>query len=250
MARTDLSFIGHLEELRRRIIVSALAVLAAAGVCFALADTLLGILLAPSGGLHRRAFSIMDGLLIKVRLAFAAGIALAFPVWAFEAMSFVTPALSARERRGLFLLVGTGLLLFAAGTVFGYSALGMMIQVLLGLFPSRIEYLPSASDYISFVLFFLLACGIAFELPIALVLLVRMRILSVEALRRGRRVAWFALFVFAELITPVTDPIVAPLTVLVPLILLYEGGLLVARRLEAGKRAAQTRGGEDAQSTS
>jgi len=242
MPRSEMSFLGHLEELRRRIIVSGIAILAAGCISFALADPLLEFLLLPSGGIHLRAFGIMDGLLIKIRLALTAGIALAFPVWAFEAMSFVTPALTAAEKRRLLVLLAAALLLFAAGTAFGYSMLGMMIQVLTGLFPARIQYLPSASDYISFVLFFLLACGVSFELPIALILLVQFRVLRVDALRRQRKVAWFILFVFAEIITPVTDPIVAPLTVLAPLVVLYEAGMFVARRIDA-RRGAQREGG-------
>jgi hypothetical protein len=81
--------------------------------------------------------------------------------------------------------------------------------VLIGLFPPRIEYLPSASDYLSFSAFFLLACGIAFQLPCMLVLLVSLRVISAESLRRQRKVAWFILFAFAEIVTPIADPIVA-----------------------------------------
>jgi sec-independent protein translocase protein TatC len=238
MSRAEMSLLGHLEELRQRVIVSALAILAAACLSFVFADPLLDFLLLPSGGLQLRAFGIMDGLLIKVRLALTAGIAFAFPVWALEIMSFVSPALTRAERRRLLALLCAALLLFAGGTAFGYSLLGMMIQVLTGLFPAKIEYLPSASDYISFVLFFLLACGVSFQLPIALILLVQLRVVRAETLRRRRRVAWFILFVFAEIITPVTDPIVAPLTILVPLVILFEGGIFVAGRIEAGREAA------------
>ena len=234
--------LDHLEELRRRIITSALAIIAAATVCFVLSDRILSLLLLPSGGLHLRAFSIMDGFMIKLRLALYAGIAVAFPVWAYQVLRFVSPGLLPEERRGVapFLLAALGL--FAGGTIFGYYLLGTMIQVLVQLFPPQIEYLPSAEDYLSFVSFFLLACGIAFELPCVLLLVVRLRLVRSELLRKHRRVAWFVLFAFAEIITPVADPIVAPLTVMVPLVVLYEASLLVARRMEA--RRAFTPGAE------
>jgi Sec-independent protein secretion pathway component TatC len=74
---------------------------------------------------------------------------------------------------------------------------------------------------------------------------VQLRILSVETLRSQRRVAWFILFAFAEIITPVTDPIVAPLTVLVPLLALYEGGILVARGMDARRDARRTPTSQD-----
>jgi len=223
----------HLEELRRRIIVSALAVLAASAGCFLLSDWLLRILLLPSGGLQLRAFGLMDGFMIRLRLSLYAGVVVAFPVWAWQAMRFVSPGLLPREKRQLAPFLAAALLLFAAGTVFGYWLLGMTIRVLIGLFPPRIEYLPSAPDYLSFTAFFLLACGLAFEVPCMLVLLVSLRLLSAETLRRKRRVAWFILFAVAEIITPVADPIVAPLVVMAPLVVLYEASVFVARRVEA-----------------
>jgi sec-independent protein translocase protein TatC len=224
---------GHLEELRRRIIVSAIAVVAAAAGCFFLSDWLLRIMLLPSGGLELRAFGLMDGFMIRLRLALYAGAVVAFPVWAWQAVRFVGPGLLPGEKRRMVPFLTAALLLFAAGTVFGYYLLGLTVKVLIGLFPPQIEYLPSATDYLSFAAFFLLACGIAFQLPCMLVLLVSLRVIGADTLRRRRKVAWFVLFAFAEIVTPVADPIVAPLTVLVPLVLLYEASVFAARRLEA-----------------
>jgi sec-independent protein translocase protein TatC len=227
----------HLEELRRRILVSALAVLLATAGCFVFADQILTLLLLPSGGLQLRAFGLMDGFMIKLRLGLYAGIVVAFPVWAWQAARFVGPGLLREEKRRIAPFLAASLLLFAAGTVFGYSLLTAMIKVLVGLFPPRIEYLPSAADYLSFVSFFLLACGIAFQLPCMLVLLVSLRVLRAQTLRRRRRAAWFILFAFAEIITPVSDPIVAPLTVMAPLLVLYEASVFVAGRVEARREA-------------
>jgi sec-independent protein translocase protein TatC len=242
-------FLDHLEELRRRVIVSALAVFAASGACFFLSDWLLRVMLMPSGGLQLRSFGLMDGFMIRLRLSLYAGIVVAFPVWAWQAMRFVSPGLLPGERRRIGPFLAAALLLFAAGTGFGYYLLGMMINVLVGLFPPQIEYLPSAVDYLSFVAFFLLACGIAFQLPCMLLLLVSVRALSAETLRRQRRVAWFILFAFAEIITPVADPIVAPLTVMAPLLVLYEASVLVARRMDArrARTLRETGGGGPAQ---
>jgi sec-independent protein translocase protein TatC len=85
------------------------------------------------------------------------------------------------------------------------------------------------------VVYFLLSCGLAFQLPTVLIILVRLRILNSTILRKQRRIAYFALFAFAEIITPVSDPIVAPLTVMVPLVILYEFSILAAQRIEAGR---------------
>jgi len=79
------------------------------------------------------------------------------------------------------------------------------------------------------------ACGVAFQLPVVLTILVELRILSATILKKQRRIAYFALFVFAEVATPVTDPIIAPLVVMIPLVLLYEASVIVAVRIEAGR---------------
>ena len=100
------------------------------------------------------------------------------------------------------------------------------------------DFLPAADAYISFVTFFLLACGIAFQLPVVITILVQLRILSASILRKQRRISYFILFAFAEIITPVSDPIVAPLVVLIHLILLYEGSVWAAIRIEASRLKA------------
>ncbi len=239
MSRSDEGTLqDHLEELRRRILVSAIAVVAAAAACFFLSDWLLKLLLLPSGGLELRAFGILDGFMIRLRLALYAGVVVSFPVWAWQAARFVGPALVSGEKRRMVPFLAAALLLFGAGTVFGYQLLGITVQVLVRLFPPQIEYVPSATDYLSFSAFFLLACGTAFELPCVLVLLVSLKVIRAESLRRKRKVAWFILFAFAQVVTPVADPIVAPLTVMVPLVLLYEGSVLVARLIEARRGRA------------
>jgi sec-independent protein translocase protein TatC len=235
MSDKEFSFIDHLEELRRRIIVSLLCIVAVAAVVFFLSDSVLRVLLLPSGGMKLRAFSIMDGFLIKLRIALYAGIAATFPVWAYQLFRFVDPGLRPGERRVVWPVLVCAIVLFTGGTAFGYSMLWGMIRVLTGLFPSEVEFLPSAESYLSFVVFFLLACGLAFELPCVLVLLVHFRILSVRTLRSRRRIAYFALFVFAEIVTPVADPIVAPMTVMIPLLILYEASVFVGGRLEAAR---------------
>ena len=101
------------------------------------------------------------------------------------------------------------------------------------LFPPEVDFLPAADSYISFVTFFLVACGMAFQLPVVITILVQLRILSVKILRKQRSIVYFVLFAFAEIVTPVSDPIVAPLVVMVILLLLYQGSILVVTRIEA-----------------
>jgi sec-independent protein translocase protein TatC len=220
---------GHLEELRSRLIISVLALLVTSSLSFILADQIIAILKGPAGNIVLHVFSPMDGFFIKWRVALFTGLALAFPIWGYELIAFVAPGLTDQERRVIVPLVGVGFVLFALGATFGYYLLYGMMNVLIALFGPELNYFPSADAYISFVVFFLISTGIAFEMPVVLYGLVRLHILSTSLLRRQRRYFYFVMFVFAELITPVSDPVIAPLTITVPLVLLYEITLVVAR---------------------
>ena len=231
-----MTLIEHVEELRRRLIISVAAILITTTGVFFVADFLLQILLLPSGGLKLNAFSITDGFMIKAQIALFGGIVLAFPVWAFQILRFVVPGLTDEERRTLLPALGFALALFILGICFGYAMLSGMIHALLQFFPTGVDLLPAANDYISFILFFLLAAGTAFQLPTVVIVLVQLRILNTGFLRKQRRAAYFILFAFAEIITPVADPIVAPMIVMVPLILLFELSIFLARRIENRRR--------------
>ena len=236
MSDKSMSIIDHLEELRRRILVSVVAILIATAIAFLFSDALLNLILLPSGGLKLNAFSLMDGFFIKWRLALYTGIVVAFPIWAYEVYAFVNPGLLTNEKRVLRPALVGATLLFVLGALFGYYLLGGMIRVLVELLPAQVQFLPSADDYINFVAFFLLACGLAFELPTLLLVLVQLKLISADQLRKQRRLAYFALFAFSEIITPIADPIIAPLTVMLPLVILYEISIFLARRIEKRRK--------------
>ena len=242
MSDRSMSLVDHLEELRRRILVSIVAILAATAIAFFFSDALLKVILLPSGGLQLNAFSLMDGFFIKWRLALYTGIVIAFPIWAYEIYAFVNPGLLGNEKRVLMPALAGSAILFVLGALFGFYLLGGMIRVLVELLPAQVKFLPSADDYINFVAFFLLACGLAFELPTLLLVLVQLRIVSSALLRKQRRYAYFALFAFAEVITPIADPIVAPLTVMLPLVILYEISVFLARQIEKRRMAEPSTG--------
>ena len=237
----QMTVIEHLEELRRRIIISVVAILVTTGVAFFFSDAILRFLLLPSGGLQLRAFGLMDGFMIKWHVALYTGVVVAFPVWAYQLFRFIYPGLLEQERRTLFPMLIGAMVLFLIGAVFGYYLLRGMIRVLVQLYPQEVEFLPSADDYISFVLFFMVSSGLAFQLPIVLLLLIQFRIISTDLLRKQRRIAYFALFMFAEIITPVSDPIIAPLTVMIPLTILYELSIWLGRGVERRRKAAEAK---------
>jgi sec-independent protein translocase protein TatC len=230
-----LSLTDHLDELRSRIIVAAIGILVPTAIAFFFSDYILNLLTLPSGGMKLNAFSIMDGFMIKWRVSLMTGIVVAFPVWAYQVYAYIRPGLFDHERRAIvWPLVGAAGL-FIVGGLFGYYMLWGMIRVLTQLFPQNVTFLPAADDYISFVLFFIVSCGLAFQLPTMILILARLHLVNAKLLQSQRRIAYFALFVFAEIVTPVSDPIVAPLTVMVPLLLLYEMSVILVKRMEAAR---------------
>jgi len=233
-----MSLTDHLEELRTRIIYAAVAILVPTAIAFFFSDAILRLLILPSGGLQLKAFSLMDGFMIKWKVSLLTGIVVAFPFWAYQLYSYIRPGLLEHERRVIIPPLIGAAILFALGVIFGYYMLSGMIHVLIDFFPRQVDFLPSADDYISFVIFFMLACGLAFQLPTFITILAGLHLVDSNLLRKQRRIAYFALFVFAEIVTPVSDPIVAPLTVLVPLLILYEFSIWLVQRLEA-RRARQ-----------
>jgi sec-independent protein translocase protein TatC len=229
------SFTEHLDELRTRVIYAAVAILVPTAVAFFFSDYILSLLTLPSGGMQLKAFSIMDGFMIKWRVSLLTGIVVAFPIWAYQVYAYIKPGLYDHERRAIFTPLIGAVVLFVIGAAFGYYMLWGMIRVLLQFFPRQVDFLPAADDYISFVLFFITACGLAFQLPTMIVILARLHLVNATLLTKQRRIAYFSLFVFAEVITPVSDPIVAPLTVLVPLLLLYEMSIVLVKRIDAAR---------------
>jgi len=231
----------HLDELRTRMLISLAAILAATAIALIFSGDILKLFLLPAGGMHLKAFSLLDGFTIRFQISLYAGIAAAFPVWIYQAYRFLRPALYVRERKVVFPMLFGSLFLFILGMSFAYFMLSSMVRVLIGMFPSNVDLLPSADSYISFVTFFLLACGLVFQLPTVLITLVELHLISTKLLKKQRRIAYFVLFAFAEIITPIADPIIAPLTVMVPLVLLYESSIFLGRRIEVRRERAKAR---------
>ncbi len=220
----------HVEELRSRLIKAVLPVLVASAVCFFFSDWIIHLLKTPAGpGFQINAFGPMDGFVIKWKVALWAGVVLASPNWIYQLIAFVAPGLTPAERRFAIPVLIAVMVLFVLGTSFGYVLLAGMVRVMFGMFGKELNYLPNANQYISFVVFFMLACGLVFELPAILLALVRFGVVTPQMLRRQRKIAYFLLFAFAEIITPVADPIVAPMIVMLPLVILYEAAIFATR---------------------
>jgi sec-independent protein translocase protein TatC len=224
-----LTLVEHLDELRSRIIISIVAFAVAFGICFWQNDRLLDIANAPlPGDRNPITFGVAEPFTTTVTITAYAALIISMPVILYQAYAYLLPALTTRERRYVvpFLILAPGL--FIAGVVFGYFVvLPAATKFLLNFNDTQFNIEVRARDYYSFFTLTLGAMGLIFELPIAILAVTRLGIVTPEQLSKNRRYAYVILAVVAMLL-PGTDPI-SMLLELVPLILLYEGSVLLAR---------------------
>jgi sec-independent protein translocase protein TatC len=199
-----MSLLEHLEELRSRIIVIAIAVLLAAIAGFFLADPIITLLRAPieESGANLIQTGVGEAFGVRMQLALMTGIAFAMPVILYEIWAFVTPGLTRPERRLVWPLLLAAVVLFVAGVTLGYLLIPVAVGFLLDFSVEGVPPLIGLGDYIGFVTTFLLAFGIALQFPVILYLLARVGILSYEFLSSRRRWVILLIALFAIVITP------------------------------------------------
>jgi sec-independent protein translocase protein TatC len=199
-----MSLLEHLEELRRRIIVIAVAIALAAVAGFFLADPIITLLREPlpEHGAELIQTRVGEAFGVRIQLALMTGVALAMPVILYELWAFVTPGLTRSERRLVWPLLGAAIVLFAGGLLLGYLLIPVAINFLLDFSLPGVEPLLGLGDYVGFITTFLLAFGLALEFPVVMYLLARLGILSYAFLARRRRYAVVLIALFAIVITP------------------------------------------------
>ena len=224
-----MSLVEHLEELRSRIIVVALAVAIAAVAGFFLAEPVLGILLgALPDDTDVIQIRVLEGLGVRIRLALFIGLALAMPVILYELWAFVTPGLTRSERRVVWPLLIVALVFFALGIGLGYLVIPNALEFLLDLSLPGVPPMLDLGDYVGFVTTLMIAFGLAFQFPIVLLMLNRIGILSYAFLAARRRFVVVIIVLIAIVITPGGDPVSSGILSLI-MYGLFEGALQVMR---------------------
>jgi sec-independent protein translocase protein TatC len=224
-----LTLVEHLDELRTRIIVCVAILIVACGLCFWQNHLLLDIVNRPlPDKFTPTTLSPAEPFLTTFKLSMYAGIILALPVLLYQAYAFVLPALSPSERRVILPFLLMVPVLFMGGVVFGYYiVLPAAIKFLLGFNSSHFHTQVRASEYYGFVTLTLLAMGIVFQVPMGILAVTRLGITTPAQLSKNRRYAYLILAVIAMLL-PGTDPVTMMIE-LVPLLLLYEFSIVLAR---------------------
>lgn len=233
-----MSLIEHLRELRRRVIISGLAIVAGTIVAFVFHHWILHLITRPYCDLpaHYRLVQnrctlvvggVLDPFTVTLRLSMYAGVLLSSPIWLWQVWQFVTPGLYQRERRWALAFVASSVTLFAAGAVVAYITLQNGLRFLLGFATGGITSLLNFNSYLSYVTAMVLVFAVSFEFPLFVVMLNLANVVSYDRLKRWTRGIIFGIFVFAAVATPSQDPFTMTALAL-PMCLLYGVAVAVA----------------------
>ena len=230
-----MTVIEHLEELRRVLIISLIAWGVGTAIGWLLSGWVLELLLQPVKqviGPEKLVYFTgpTDKFFLLFKVGLFTGFILSSPIILWQVWTFIKPGLHRNERRFAVGFVTSAVVLFSMGIGFAFIAMPIALKFLTTFGPSDIVYLPFADRYVNFVLILIAVFGVTFELPLAMTILGLVGIVKPEFLSRHRFKFWIGIFLAANLSTPGVDPF-TPTLLAVPLIVLFEIGVLVIRLL-------------------
>jgi len=252
-------FWNHLEELRKRIVRALILIAVGFGVCFNYSEDILRLLMWPMNTKMEFQLSypfvsitpnlapqklhyttLIEPFWSHLKIGLIAGIMLVFPFIMYQVWKFIAPGLRVKEKKYISLFIFFSSLFFGIGVLFCYFVLlPFAIPFLLTYKTENLIAIIRIGDYIDFVLKFLLASGIVFELPLIIVLLSRMGIVNPATLAKYRKFALLGAFILGAILTPTPD--IFNQTILsIPIYLLYEVGILASRIFGKKKKPTST----------
>lgn len=226
------TFISHLVELRNRVMKASLAILVVFLCLMPWAGTIYDWLAMPMmaalpAGSKMIATGVITPFLIPVKVTLLVAFLIALPVVLYQAWAFIAPGLYAHEKKLVAPLVISSSLLFLIGVAFCYYfVFGVIFKFINEFAPKSISVAPDIESYFGFVMTLFIAFGMTFEVPVVVIVLVRMGIVTVEKLKEIRPYVIVGAFVIAAIVTP--PDVVSQLLLAIPLCLLYEAGLIIA----------------------
>jgi sec-independent protein translocase protein TatC len=227
----------HLGEMRRRILISALAVVICATVMFFFSNAVITFLVeyykdATHGQRTALIFTgPVDGFITRLKVATYGGIVLALPIWLYQLWRFITPGLNPKERRYAIPFVLSSLLLFVMGAAVAFLTLEPALKFLIDVGGPSQTPLFTSDRYLSLVSLMVVAFGLSFEFPVILVFLLIAGIISTAQLRHWRRWAIVGIVTFAAVITPSQDPY-SLFFMAAPMYVFYESSIVIGRVLK------------------
>jgi len=238
-----MTFIEHIKELRKRLIVSLLGLLIATIVCFIFYDSIILILYKPFETLNNSiedkvlfVNTIFEGFLIKIRVALLSGVILSMPLHLYNLLKFIFPALTKKEKNVIIIALAASFLLVGPSAYYGYFEIIPISVAFLtnaGFIPNEVGLLLSFEKNVFYIFRFLLITLLLFQLPVILGILMAMNLVKRKDLLKFSRFIVVGIFVLAALLTP--PDFVSQLGLALPLILLYFLTILVAKIFRFGE---------------
>lgn len=242
-----MSLSGHLKELRNRLLWSSVFLIAGSVAGWFLFDVVFQELARPITDVAKETGSnatinfptVVSAFDVRLQVAIFLGLIISSPVWLFNIWSFITPGLKKKERKYTIWFVVVAVPLFFAGVALAWSSLPTFVAVLVGFTPEGSANVINASDYILFTIRILLVFGVAFVLPVVLVLLNFAGVITAQNILKSWRLAVFVSAVVGAIATPVAEPM-AMFLLMVPLLVLYfvAAGVATLHDNRLAKRAA------------
>ena len=232
------TYLEHLDELRRRLWVAVAAFLICSFVSLFYSDQLLKIALSPAEGLIPSLyfFTPADAFVVKIKLALLSGFLISSPVIISQFWLFVSPGLHEHEKKAIVPFTFFSSALFLSGAAFAFfKIVPLTLQILLGMQTEWLKPMVSAGEYLSFLSLALISFGVAFDLPVFVLLLVLANVVNVQMLNQFQRQAVVLIFIAAAILTPGPD-IASQLLLAIPLLLLYEASVFLAMLVDRAHR--------------
>jgi len=243
-----MTMMEHLGELRRRLIICVVAFLLLSAVAFVLFEPLKDFVRRPLCSVPPRYLGelgcdlvtrrVLGAFMFRLKLTALAGLVLTSPIWLYQIWAFITPGLTVREKKYAIPFAISSFVLFVAGGAVAYSTLPTGISLLIGFAGEGVTPLLEAEEYLNFVGLMFLGFGLMFELPLILFFLGLAGVVTVDALRKQRRLAIVLIVALAAIITPSQDPYTL-LVLSVPLYLLYELTIVILRFVDRRRAKAK-----------
>ena len=243
------TLVSHLLELRTRLLRALVAVGVFAIPCMIYANDLFTLIAKPlmkvlPKGATMIAISVVGPLMTPFKLALYFALVLAMPFVLYQAWAFIAPGLYKHEKRFALPLLVSSVILFYAGIAFAYFVVfPLMFVFFTATAPPGVQMMTDITQYLDFVLVLFLAFGLAFEIPVAIVLLVWTGIVRIESLKKNRGYVLIAVFVQAAVITP--PDVISQTAMALPMYALYEIGIVMARILARSKLEERARAEQD-----
>ena len=239
-----MTIVGHLGELRSRIIKSLIIILILTIGAFVFSDEILKFLTMPftSTGFKLNVFRLTEGFMIRLKVSAIAALVVGVPIIMHQVWRFILPAVEKKDRMFARMSILASIILFYAGVIFVFLLLVPFSVTMLLSFVAK-EWISTigANDYINLVFFFCLIMGILFELPIIMMILTRIGMVTPSFLVSKRKYAIVLAFVISAVITPTQD-MLTQIIVAIPLVILYEASIIVSKFTAVRKRKSKLEG--------